>query len=146
MSTLFARRTTLVCLVLFLNPPVSPVAVAAGDDAATAPPPLAARAGVTAPTRPSALVPLYVSLGSLQALDLASTLHALDRGGVEANPVMRGIVDSPPCVIALKAGFTGLVIYSGEKLWKQHRTAAILWMVGLNGAYAAIVAHNYSVR
>jgi uncharacterized protein DUF5658 len=141
MSIVFARRTTLVCLALVLNlltPPA--VAFAAADD------PLPARTVPIPPPRPAALVPLYVALGSLQALDVTSTLRALDRGGVEANPLMRGVVGSPAGVVALKAGFTGLSIYSSEKLWKRHRAAAILLMAGINGAYAGIVAHNYSVK
>ena len=97
--------------------------------------------------RPRVLVPLYVSLASLQALDIASTLHAMnEHGGTEANPVMRPFVASPPAAIALKVAVTGASIYGAERLWKKNRTAAILLMVGLNGVYVAAVVHNRSIR
>jgi len=37
------------------------------------------------------LVPLYVSLAVLQALDVHATTCALNRGGVELNPLTRGV-------------------------------------------------------
>jgi hypothetical protein len=95
--------------------------------------------------RPAALVPLYISIASLQALDVDSTFKALGRGGVEANPIMRPLVGSPAAVVAVKAALAGVIIVSTEKLWKKNRAAAVLLMLGMNGAYAAAVAHNYSV-
>jgi hypothetical protein len=41
------------------------------------------------PQRP-ALVPLYISFGVLQGLDVHSTVRALENGAVEANPLMKG--------------------------------------------------------
>jgi hypothetical protein len=119
---------------------IPPMATGAETPVALFPP-----ASAPASRRPAALVPLYVSLASLEALDVDSTLAALGRGGVEANPVMRGLVASPASVIAVKAVLTGVIITSSEKLWKKNRAAAILLMVGMNGAYAAVVAHNYSI-
>jgi Domain of unknown function (DUF5658) len=95
--------------------------------------------------RPAALVPLYISLASLEALDVHATFDALGRGGVEANPIMRPLIGSPAAVVAVKAALTGVMIASSEKLWKKNRAAAVLLMVGMNGAYAAVVAHNYSI-
>ena len=93
--------------------------------------------------RPLALPALYASFGVLQALDAHSTLRALDRGQMEGNPVMRGIASQPAAVVGIKAATTAGTIFLTEKLWRRHRTAAIVLMVALNAGYAAVVAHNY---
>ena len=93
--------------------------------------------------RPSALLPLYVSFASLQALDAHSTSRALDHGAVEANPLMRGIAGNTAGMLAVKAAGTAGVIYAGEKLWRRNKTAAVLFMVAANSALALVVQHNY---
>jgi hypothetical protein len=93
--------------------------------------------------RPLVLPALYVSFGALQALDAHSTLRALERGQVEGNPVMRGIASQPAAVVGVKAATTAGTIFLTEKLWRRHRTAAIVLMVAVNAGYAAVVAHNY---
>jgi hypothetical protein len=100
---------------------------------------------VVAAARPKALLPLYVSFASLQVFDIASTGYALDHGAQEANPVLAGLADSTPALVAVKAGSTAAIIYLTERLRKRHPVAAVLLMVGLNAGYASIVAHNYSV-
>src|SRR5262249_61155190 len=95
--------------------------------------------------RPGALVPLYASFGALQILDARSTLQALDRGGVEANPVMKGIASHPVALCAVKAAATTGVIVATEKMWKKNRTAAVIFMVATNSAMAWIVQHNSRV-
>jgi hypothetical protein len=171
MSSVSAPYKLLVCLALTMNLTAAQLVIAAQQDAVTpsplmvasdlgppqngaAIPPLATVAVTSATVlppappashRPTALVPLYVSFAALQAFDIDSTMKALNRGAVEANPIMRGVIGSPPAVIALKAAFTGVIIASSEKLWKKNRVAAVLMMVGMNSFYAAVVAHNYSV-
>lgn len=100
---------------------------------------------VQASARPAPLVGLYVSLASLQVLDITSTRRALNAGGVEANPLVAPLAGSPLAMLALKAGVTGATIYASERLWKTNRMAAVLTMIGLNAAYGAVVAHNYGV-
>lgn len=100
---------------------------------------------VVAAARPRGLLPLYVSFASLQVLDIASTRYAVDHGAREANPVLAGLADSTPALVAVKAGSTAAIIYLTERLRKRHPVAAVLLMVGLNAGYASIVAHNYSV-
>ena len=95
--------------------------------------------------RSAALIPLYVSFGSLQAFDVKSTLRATGRGARESNPVVRSIIDSPPALVAMKAGSTVAAIYLTEHLRKRHPIAAVVLMVGFNAGYAGVVAHNYSV-
>jgi hypothetical protein len=97
--------------------------------------------------RPAALVPLYASFATLQALDYASTMRALAGGAAtEANPVMRSIVGNRAAFIAVKAGATAGVILAGEKMWKRNRVAAVVFVAAVNGAVAAIVARNYALR
>jgi hypothetical protein len=83
---------------------------------------------------------------ALQAADVATTLHNVNGGAVEANPVMRGLVRSPAAFAATKAALATVSVYCTEKLWKTNRAAAIALMVGLNGLSAAVVARNYATR
>jgi hypothetical protein len=93
--------------------------------------------------RPAALMPLYVSFASLQALDAHSTTRALDRGAVEANPMMKGLAGSPAGMFAVKAAATAGLVYSAERIWKKNKTAAVVFMVAANSAMALVVQHNY---
>jgi hypothetical protein len=95
--------------------------------------------------RPRALIPLYVSFASLQGLDAHSTSRALRRGGVEANPLLRGLADRPVGLIAVKAAATTGVVYAAEKMWKRNKVAAVAFMAAANSAMAWVVQHNYRV-
>ena len=97
--------------------------------------------------RPAALMPLYGSLIGLQALDIDSTMRAIASGaGREANPLMQSVVGRPAALVAVKAGATGAIIFASERLRKTHHpAAAVMLMIGINSAYAMIVAHNYAV-
>ena len=97
--------------------------------------------------RPAALMPLYGSLIGLQALDFDSTRRAMTNGtGREANPLMRSVVGRPAALLAVKAGATGAIIFASERLRKTHHpAAAVMLMIGINSAYAMIVAHNYAL-
>ena len=99
------------------------------------------------PSRPLALPPLYGTFIALQGLDVHSTLEAIRSGkAVEANPLLGDIASSPPVLIAFKAGTTAAVIALCEQLRRNHHgTAAVIVMIGLNSAYAAVVAHNYQL-
>jgi hypothetical protein len=108
--------------------------------------PLAAQDGERAsPARPASLIPLYISFGSLQALDIHSTFRALGNGGSEVNPVIGSVMGKPAGLIALKGGATVGIIYVTEKVARRSRTAAVLTMIGLNSACAMVVARNYSI-
>jgi hypothetical protein len=109
-----------------------------------APPAMAIRAREQkAPQRPNALVPLYVSYATLQALDIHSTISGLDRGAAEANPLMKRMTTLPAGLIAVKVASTAGVFYTTERLWKNNRVAAVVFMVGANSAMAWVVQHNY---
>lgn len=107
------------------------------------PPPTAAAAPASRRRRPSALVPLYVSFGALQGLDSHSTSRAIGRGAVEANPLMKGLAGNEIGMLAVKAGGAAVVIYASEKMWKQNRTAAVIFMIAANSALGWVVQHNY---
>lgn len=95
------------------------------------------------PERPAALVPLYLSFAGLQALDLHSTLRAADGGAREANPIVRGTLNSPASLLIMKSATAAGVVLLTEKLWPHNRTAAVITMIALNSAYVTIAAHNY---
>ena len=95
--------------------------------------------------RPAALMPLYLSFAALQGMDIHSTTRALNRGAVEANPVMKEVVGNQGAFIAVKAAGTVGILYAVEKLRKKNRTAAIVTMVALNAGMAYVVQHNYRV-
>ena len=115
--------------------------------AEAAPIPVTAVQTPTTTPAPRLVMPaLYASLAGLQAYDAFSTLTVLTRGGVEANPIMKGIAGSPLALVAVKAGTTAGSIYVAERLWRQnHKGQAIALMVATNGLMAAVAAHNTSV-
>jgi hypothetical protein len=93
--------------------------------------------------RPQALIPLYASFATLQALDLHSTHYALGRGAVEANPLMNTLADNQVGLMAIKAAGTAGVIFASERMWTRNKTAAVVFMIAANSAMAWVVQHNY---
>ena len=91
-------------------------------------------------------IPLYVTFGVLQALDVHSTLRAVEAGAVEQNPILRGAVNNPAALIAVKAGVGAATVLIADKLRTRNRVAAFVVMAAVNSAYATVVAHNYSAR
>jgi hypothetical protein len=89
-------------------------------------------------------VPLYASFAVLQALDVHSTLSALQRGvGREANPGMAGLASSSAAFAAVKAGAAVGIIYLTEHVRTRSRVGSIVLMAALNSAYAVVVVNNY---
>src|SRR4029079_13050960 len=94
--------------------------------------------------RPAALVPMYASFATLQALDYHSTTRAISQGiGREANPLARSVVEHPAGFLALKAGATAGMIWASERMRKKHPGRAVVLMLASNATMAVIVAHNY---
>ena len=104
---------------------------------------LPASTGIAVKRRPVALMPLYVSFASLQVLDAHATTLALDRGAVEANPVMRGFTASPAGMLAIKAGGTAGVVWASERMWRRNKAAAVVFLIAANSAMGWVVQHNY---
>jgi hypothetical protein len=94
-------------------------------------------------TRPAPLAPLYISFAALQAFDAVTTIRALEAGGVEVNPLLKGVAGNGVALVAVKAGATVATVYLAERLWKKNRVAAIVLMVTLNGVYVVAVAQNH---
>jgi hypothetical protein len=90
-------------------------------------------------------VPLYISFAALQGLDAFTTVRGMNRGTVEANPLVGEMAGNPAALVAMKAGVTGATVLLTERLWKRNRVAAVAMMAALNGMYAAVVAHNWRV-
>ena len=90
------------------------------------------------------LIPLYASFAALQALDAHSTLHAIGNGGVERNPMLKGIAGKPAALVALKAGVAASTILLADRMRIRSRTGALVLMAALNSFYATVVAHNYA--
>jgi hypothetical protein len=96
--------------------------------------------------RPAALPAMYVGSSLLQAFDAYSTLKALNMGGHEANPVMKGAASNPLALIGIKATVTAASIIAAEQMWKNHnRVGAIATMMVSNGFMAWVAMHNASV-
>ena len=96
--------------------------------------------------RPPALVPLYVSLIALQVADGVTTYQAVTHHAAhEVNPAMRPFAGNQAALFAVKGTATAVTMYAVEKLWKKNRVAAVLTMVGVNAAYAMVVANNIRV-
>jgi hypothetical protein len=91
------------------------------------------------------LTSLYVTTAVMQALDVHSTYQALNRGAVEANPLVSGMTGHKAAFIAAKAAVATASIMAARRMAEHNKVAAILTMVGINSAYAMIVAHNYHV-
>jgi uncharacterized protein DUF5658 len=88
---------------------------------------------------------LYASTAILQALDVHSTLTGLNRGAMEANPLLSGIGSHRGAFVAAKAGVAAGTILAARAMAKHNKMAAIATLVGINAAYAAVVSHNYKV-
>ena len=105
----------------------------------TPPPPVDAK-------RPSALLPLYVSLAALQGLDIHSTKRGISSGGTqETNPLMKPFVTNDAAFIAVKAAATAGTILVTERLRKTRPKTAVVLAAVFNAGMAAVVVHNYRV-
>ena len=110
------------------------------NQAVSSPPQSARSAALFVPT-----MAMYAAYGTLQALDVHSTLRAVERNGVEANPLLRPVATSPAGLAAFKAASTAGIIYLTERLRKKHPVAALAFGIGVNSLQAFVVVHNYRV-
>lgn len=85
---------------------------------------------------------LEVSFVALQALDVVSTLKAVDRGLVEQNPLMRGLVSRPAAFVAVKAGATVTTLWLLRRVTRQNRLAALVTLAAIDSGYALLVSRN----
>jgi hypothetical protein len=86
-----------------------------------------------------ALIALYGSYSALQALDMASTISARNRGAREVNPILAGSYGQATATKALMAGASVAAV---QLVAKKSRKAAFVTMIALNVATAAVVMNN----
>ena len=91
------------------------------------------------------MVSLYATTATMQALDVHSTIRALDHGAVEANPIMGGIAHNRAAFIATKAAVAAGTIYAAHNVAKKNKFAAAITLIAINSAYAFVAHHNYKV-
>jgi uncharacterized protein DUF5658 len=89
------------------------------------------------------MVSLFAGFIAAQALDVHSTLRGLDAGGREANGAMRWATGDPATFITLKAATTTATCLIVDRVRRSHPRGAMFLLVGIDAAYAAVVAHNY---
>jgi hypothetical protein len=92
--------------------------------------------------RPAVLPVLYASLGALQVWDVYSTRAALNAGAREMNIAAAPFATSTGSMLGLKAATTAGTIFFAERLWKKHKTTAIVMLAAINGATAAVAMRN----
>ena len=135
-----------------LTAQLEPAAFLASVAAATSAPAAAAQPGQ--PVRIAREIPksgggglgmmsLYASTVALQALDVHSTMTALNRGAVEANPMMRGVTSNKAVFITTKAALAASTVFVANRLAKRNKTSAMIFLAAVNSIYAGIVMHNY---
>jgi hypothetical protein len=107
--------------------------------------PVTFRQDFTRPERSRLMTSLYATTAVMQALDVHSTMSALSRGAVEANPAMGGITRNKAAFVALKAGVAVSTVLAARNMSKRNKVAAALTLVAVNSAYAFVVSHNYRV-
>jgi len=103
------------------------------------------RSLVTSTPRAHALVPLFASYAVIQALDVHSTLRAINAGAQERNPLMARCVGQPATFVAFKAAMGAGTLWAAERLSRRNRFASYALMFAVNSAYAVAVVHNYRV-
>ena len=97
------------------------------------------------PSKSALLGSLYATTALMHALDVHSTILALDRGAIEANPLMAGVTKNRAAFIATKAAVATSSILAARSLAKRNKVAAIVSMVAINSVYGMVVQHNYKV-
>jgi len=103
--------------------------------------------GMPPPSTRWASAPLHNSLAAsfaaLQGLDVASTMIAVRQAKlVEANPMMRSLVEHPIVFGAVRGALTAATLVSVRGLAKHHPKAAAITLIGLNAGCAFVVASN----
>ena len=88
---------------------------------------------------------LYATTAAMQLLDVDSTLKSLNRGAIETNPLMSGLVKNRAAFAVTKAGIAAATIYAAHHIAKDNKVAAIVTLVAINSAYAMIVKNNYGI-
>lgn len=91
------------------------------------------------------LTALHLTTVATQMLDVHSTMRALDNGGVEANPLMSGLVKNRAAFIGVKAAIGATLVLATHKMAKTNKVAAIVTAAAANSVMLTVAHHNYKV-
>lgn len=91
------------------------------------------------------VVALQATTVATQALDVHSTMKAVERGAVEANPLMSGIVKNKAAFIGVKAAMGAGFMYATHRMAKRNKVGAIVTAAAVNSVYLFVAHHNYKV-
>jgi hypothetical protein len=95
---------------------------------------------------PALRVSLAATFVGLQAVDTATTIHAVRSGmAVEANPFVGDLANHPVALVAVKSALTTATVLSMRGLSKKHPKGAAIAMVALNAASALVVRSNVAI-
>jgi hypothetical protein len=89
-----------------------------------------------------ALTLLQVSFLGLQAMDVVSTVRALNTGHTEGNPLMRGLSSSPLAITGVKAGAAASTLLLARHVARKNRTAGVVLLAAVNTALSIVVVRN----
>lgn len=79
------------------------------------------------------------------ALDVITTMIALNIGAVEANPIMQNIVMRPELFLLVKLCCIGLVAYIGWKIEQQAEGIGAIALVLASAVTTLAVSNNFGV-
>jgi len=139
------NRSALAALALAnssLAPATGDTTPAPGDEQQV---PAIARPRLGSRTGSAVMFSLYATTATMQALDVHSTMRAIDRGAVEANPLMGGLVNNRPAFIATKVAVAAGTIFAAREAAKKNKVAAAITLIAINSAYAFVAHHNYKL-
>lgn len=77
---------------------------------------------------------------SLNALDLGTTLYALDNGAIEANPFIKNA--TPLQITAFKIVTTGALLGVGRLMYRRNTQGAKAFIITMNILLSAVVVNN----
>ena len=90
---------------------------------------------------------MHVLAALTLTLQLADARTTLAGHGVEMNPIVRPLVAHPAALYATKLGTGAAVLYGAHELRTHgHPRAAFWYLVAINVAQGAVVAHNMRIR
>jgi hypothetical protein len=112
--------------------------------------PITVRAEEVKPRTAWAAAPLQGGLAAtfatLQVLDVVSTVNAVSSGrGIEANPMVGGLVNHPAAFAAVKGAMTAATLVAMHRYSKKHPKAAVITMIAFNIGYSYIVSSNFRI-
>ncbi|GLI45989.1 MAG: hypothetical protein GX965_04535 [Methanoculleus bourgensis] len=87
---------------------------------------------------------LFVLFAMLLVLDVVTTTRILLLGGVELNPLMRGVVSSVPLHTGVKAIFFAVMVLWAQWWDVRIRNAGIMVLTVLCTWFTFVVVHNIS--